>query len=43
MRYVRRFSLVGIVEFIMYGYTRYFRERYQAAVVLLNDPRVVFL
>ena len=28
----------GIVEFIMYGCTRYFRERYQAAVVLLNDP-----
>ena len=26
----------------MYGCTRYFRERYQAAAVLLNDPRVVF-
>jgi len=42
MRHVRGFPLVGIVEFIMYRCTRYFRERYQAAVVLLNDPRVVF-
>ena len=42
MRYVRGFPLVGIVEFIMYGYTRYFRERYQVAVVLFNDPRVIF-
>ena len=32
----------GIVEFIMYGCTRYFRERYQAAAVLLNDPGVIF-
>ena len=42
MHRVRGFSLVGIVEFIMYGCTRYFRERYQTAVILLNDPRVVF-
>ena len=26
----------------MYGYTRYFRERYQAAAVLLNDLGVIF-
>ena len=26
----------------MYGCTRYFRERYQAAAVLLNDPGVIF-
>ena len=32
----------GIVEFIMYGCTRYFREWYQAAAVLLNDPGVIF-
>ena len=43
MRHVRGFPLVGIVEFIMYGYIRYFRERYQAAAVLLNDPGVIFL
>ena len=42
MRHVRGFPLVGIVEFIMYGCTRYFREWYQAAAVLFNDPRVVF-
>ena len=36
------FLFVGIVEFIMYRCIRYFRERYQAAAVLLNDPRVVF-
>jgi len=43
MRHVRGFPLVGIVEFIMYGCTRYFRERYQAAAVLLNDPGVFFV
>ena len=42
MRHVRGFPLVGIVEFIIYGCTRYFRERYQAAAVLLNDPGVIF-
>ena len=42
MRHVRGFSLIGIVEFIMYGCTRYFRERYKAAAVLLNDPEVIF-
>ena len=43
MHHVREFPLVGIVEFIMYGCTMYFRERYQAADVLLNDLGVVFL
>ena len=31
MRRVRGFSLVGIIEFIMYGCVRYFRERYASA------------
>ena len=42
MRHIRGFPLVGIVEFIMYGCTRYFRERYQTADVLLNDSGVSF-
>ena len=42
MRRVREFSLVGIVEFIMYGCIRYFRERYASAAPLLNDPGVHF-
>ena len=37
MRHVRGFPLVGIVEFIMYGCIRYFRERYASAASLLND------
>src|SRR6185312_7572013 len=41
MCHVRGFSFVGIVEFIMYGCTRYFRERYQAAAVLFNDLAVI--
>ena len=41
MRHVRGFPLFGIVEFIMYGCTRYF-TRYQAAAVLLNDLGVIF-
>jgi len=43
MRHVRGFSLVGIVEFIIYECTKYFRDRYQVATVLLNDPGIVFL
>ena len=35
MHHVRGIPLVGIVEFIIYGCTRYFRERYQAATVLM--------
>src|SRR6185436_613664 len=42
MRCVRGFPLVGIVEFIMYGCIRYFRERYASAAPLLNDPGVHF-
>ena len=42
MRRVRGFPLVGIVEFIMYGCIRYFRERYASATPLLNDPGVHF-
>ena len=42
LRHIRGFPLVGIDEFIMYGCTRYFREWYQAAAVLLNDPGVIF-
>ena len=39
---VHGFSLVSIVEFIMYGCVRYFRERYASAASLLHDPRVRF-
>ena len=42
MRRVRGFSLVCIVEFIMYGCVRYFRERYASAASLLHDPGVRF-
>jgi len=42
MRRVRGFPLVGIVEFIMYGCVRYFRERYASAASLLHDPGVRF-
>ena len=42
IRHIRGFPLVGIVEFIIYGCTRYFRDQYQAAAVLLNDPGVIF-
>ena len=42
MHRVRGFPLVGIVEFIMYGCVRYFRERYASAASLLHDPGVRF-
>ena len=42
MRRVRGFSLVVIVEIIMYGCVRYFRERYASAASLLHDPGVHF-
>ena len=42
MHRVRGFSLVGIVEFIMYECIRYFRERYASAASLLHDPGVRF-
>ena len=42
MRRVREFPLVGIIEFIMYGCVRYFRERYASAASLLHDSGVRF-
>ena len=42
MRHVRGFPLVVIVEFIMYGYVRYFRKRYASTASLLHDPGVRF-
>ena len=47
MRHCRAFPLVGIVEFIMYGCMKYFRERYTAASINIsnpqtNDPATVF-
>ena len=42
IRRVRGFPLVDIVEFIMYGCVRYFRERYASAASLLHDPGVRF-
>ena len=42
MRRVRGFPLVGIVEFIVYGCIRYFREWYASATPLLNYPGVHF-
>ena len=42
MHHVLGFPLVGIVEFIMYGCIRYFRERYVSAASLLHDPGVRF-
>ena len=41
-RRVHGFPFAGIVEFIMYGCIRYFRERYASAASLLHDPRVRF-
>ena len=42
MRGVRGLPLVGIVEFIMYGSAKYFRECYMAVSPSLNNPSVVF-
>ena len=39
---IEKWSLIGIVEFIMYGCVRYFRERYASAASLLHDPGVRF-
>jgi len=33
---------VGIVEFIMYGCMKYFRERYMAASININNPQIQF-
>jgi hypothetical protein len=42
MRCCRAFPLVGIVEFIMYGCMKYFRERYMAANLNMNNPKFSF-
>ena len=34
------FSLVGIVEFIIYGCMKYFRERYMAASININNLQI---
>ena len=42
MRCCRGFPLVGIVEFIMYGCMKYFRERYMAATINMSNPQIQF-
>src|SRR5437763_10609265 len=42
MRGVRYLSLVGIVEFIMYGCAKYFRDRYNAVSPYLNNAGMLF-
>ena len=42
MRGVRLLSLVGIVEFILYGCAQYFRDRYMAVNPSLGNPAVLF-
>src|SRR5438045_5245458 len=42
MRGVRCLPLVGIVEFIMYGCAKYFRDRYHAVSLTVNNPAMVF-
>ena len=34
--------LVGIVEFIMFGCMKYFRERYTAASINISNPQIQF-
>ncbi|WVZ55652.1 hypothetical protein U9M48_006286 [Paspalum notatum var. saurae] len=42
MRSSRGLPLVGIVEFILYGCAKYFRERYMAISADLSTPSVLF-
>ena len=42
MRCCRGFPLVGIVEFIMFGCMKYFRERYMAATINMSNPQIQF-
>ena len=42
MRSCRAFSLVGIVEFIMYECMKYFRERYMTASINISNPQIQF-
>src|SRR5437868_2949197 len=39
---VRCLPLVGIVEFIMYGCAKYFRDRYNVVSPSMNNPGTVF-
>ena len=39
---IEKWSLIGIVEFIMYGCVRYFRKWYASVASLLHDPGVRF-
>ena len=34
------FTLVGIVEFIMYGCMKYFRERYMAVSINISNSQI---
>ena len=38
----RTFFLVGIVDFIMYGCMKYFRERYMAASINISNLQIQF-
>src|SRR6185312_17340298 len=42
MRSCHAFPFVGIVEFIMYGCMKYFRERYMAASINISNPKFSF-
>src|SRR6266498_2104698 len=42
MRGVRCLPLVGIVEFIMYGCAKYFRDRYNVVSPSVSNPGMVF-
>src|SRR6266540_7274186 len=42
MRGARCLPLVGIVEFIMYGCAKYFRDHYNAVSPSVNNPGMVF-
>src|SRR5436190_18781034 len=41
MRRVRCLPLVGIVEFIMYGCAKYFKDRYNVVSPSMNNPGMV--
>jgi hypothetical protein len=42
MKDVRGLLLVGIVEFILQGTCKYFRDRYAVAHTALNDARMIY-
>src|SRR5438132_10304281 len=42
MHGVRCLPLVGIVEFIMYGYAKYFKDHYNAVSPFVSNPGMVF-